>query len=972
MRWLACLSHSHIQYHDHRFPFPSSQLRWKATSSSHKHRRHRSLQMQPNDPRYHALRQHPAFNDPFIANNTTFDSTAAKTNNAKTGKNKKKHKTTSKRHRKHSHHPQNTIHGSPLYKWERHSQHTLQNRGLSMPHLHLTSAVARRLRIAALQSHPYEHTICSLCSHQLSVPVEQLFPPTPTRVSRAEIHRIHTDAHLTTEGLTLHRMGQHGELPHISVDMPVQADARSGNIADLLPYIVIGYTCPSNDTATEPPYHLHHPHQQNHPSPYRRLLYLDTAHLSRDRLQGFLHPLLSNPDILKTMYHPAESLILLQSVLSVYTVNVFDVWYGLHAPTAPRQSEHPELIRSYAHTRSSPSLHLPDTVPYSQVQLSLVLLDMYQHTRATLEVSSPQHIHALVYHNAFLALRKPFALPLLLPGEDPTLEEGTWLCGMYPAGTRIMKDILGYGHDTTERDVENDTNDDDKDDNDNEYDDDDDDELEWLFHDTPTPPTSVSTSTASNIAYLAEHGLGWTLAYAATSLRMPDIFCEDTTLKQEWDQLIHKHGGDSAHLLHQFRAAKPRKSSAQNIANHHRHNNNSNNDNNSNSNNNSDSNADAIDQFVQVVADPPLSVDSHHHGTRPSLSTSPSSTLLPFQYRADERPVTQDAAMQHPWFTDDRLSKEIRTLYTVTRPPDTEQQQREQLRHHLEELIRTRFPASELLPFGSSGNGFNIKDADLDLCLVSKKYSSGRKMIRMLADLLEDDGFFHVRPIPHARVPIVKFIDPYTALNVDICINNTLALRNTTLLRTYTRIDPRVAPLGVAIKTWANARGINDAADSTLSSYAWTIMTIHTLQSAGVLPYLQHRDWRPQGAPLLVDGYDATFNSDPDAIRSRFHPNPSPSVGDLLHFFFDYFSHPPLEEHYVSIRGRLPPKKRQRYRNMWRHNHLAIEDPFEVDFNCGRSASRMTKIRKEWQRACGMLTKNKSLMQMCGHKIKHL
>ena len=85
--------------------------------------------------------------------------------------------------------------------------------------------------------------------------------------------------------------------------------------------------------------------------------------------------------------------------------------------------------------------------------------------------------------------------------------------------------------------------------------------------------------------------------------------------------------------------------------------------------------------------------------------------------------------------------------------------------------------------------------------------------------------FSSVTPIPHARVPIVKGsaaiagTSKPTHVEFDICINNTLALHNTLLLRTYAQLDPRVRQLALLVKHWAKCRQVNTARDGTLSSY---------------------------------------------------------------------------------------------------------------------------------------------------------
>lgn len=65
--------------------------------------------------------------------------------------------------------------------------------------------------------------------------------------------------------------------------------------------------------------------------------------------------------------------------------------------------------------------------------------------------------------------------------------------------------------------------------------------------------------------------------------------------------------------------------------------------------------------------------------------------------------------------------------------------------------------------------------------------------------------------IGRARVPIIKFEDRVSGLDGDICLNNLLGMENTKLIATYSKIDPRFAPLAFLIKFWAKNRDINHA-----------------------------------------------------------------------------------------------------------------------------------------------------------------
>jgi DNA polymerase sigma len=64
-----------------------------------------------------------------------------------------------------------------------------------------------------------------------------------------------------------------------------------------------------------------------------------------------------------------------------------------------------------------------------------------------------------------------------------------------------------------------------------------------------------------------------------------------------------------------------------------------------------------------------------------------------------------------------------------------------------------------------------------------------------------------------AKVPIVKIWDPELELACDMNVNNTLALENTRMIKTYVQIDPRVRPLAMIIKHWTKRRIVNDAGE---------------------------------------------------------------------------------------------------------------------------------------------------------------
>jgi DNA polymerase sigma len=89
---------------------------------------------------------------------------------------------------------------------------------------------------------------------------------------------------------------------------------------------------------------------------------------------------------------------------------------------------------------------------------------------------------------------------------------------------------------------------------------------------------------------------------------------------------------------------------------------------------------------------------------------------------------------------------------------------------------------------------------------------SNFKLIEFGANTMSD-GMERVICVSTAKVPIVKIWDPELQLACDMNVNNTLALENTRMIKTYVQIDPRVRPLAMIIKHWTKRRIVNDAGE---------------------------------------------------------------------------------------------------------------------------------------------------------------
>ncbi|KAL5525231.1 hypothetical protein ACEPAF_9100 [Sanghuangporus sanghuang] len=304
---------------------------------------------------------------------------------------------------------------------------------------------------------------------------------------------------------------------------------------------------------------------------------------------------------------------------------------------------------------------------------------------------------------------------------------------------------------------------------------------------------------------------------------------------------------------------------------------------------------------------------------------------------------------------------------------------KEDVRKLLERLIRTIEPQSRLLSFGSTANGFSLRNSDMDLvCLIdSEEKLSASDLVTMVGDLLERETKFHVKPLPHARIPIVKLsLDPSPGLPLgiacDIGFENRLALENTRLLLCYSLVDPtRVRTLVLFLKVWSKRRKINSPYEGTLSSYGYVLLVIYFLVHVKNPPVLPNLQQIPPLHPIPPEEHhmgnnNIWFFDDIELLRQRWKSQNTESVGELLIDFFRYYAKDFMYNTGVaSIRAGLLRKEVKgwqndndpRFKGGGERNRLCIEDPFEMDYNVARCVTRdgLYIIRGEFMRASRIL-----------------
>ena len=299
--------------------------------------------------------------------------------------------------------------------------------------------------------------------------------------------------------------------------------------------------------------------------------------------------------------------------------------------------------------------------------------------------------------------------------------------------------------------------------------------------------------------------------------------------------------------------------------------------------------------------------------------------------------------------------------------------------NYFDQQENATFIFSGINVFGSSGNRLSLGKSDVDLdikFIINYSFQDKTDILEQCSKAATDSKEFTLkRFVPNARVPVLNLIhnDSQTdvsfiylllllnyifftimiCIEVDLCVNNSNGYKNTLLIRKVIEIDDRIRPFMLCVKMWAKCRGIANTKNSTLSSYAWVLLSIHFLQHVSS-PII----------PLLPCESDEENNS----IIQNFKTTNSMKISELLkQFFYMYHGHPHTTDSFnylnevISIRfnkldrmscfqSTVSDKIKIKIPPDWR---ISIEDPYENHDLAGviQIKEAMIFIQTEFKRA---------------------
>ena len=218
-----------------------------------------------------------------------------------------------------------------------------------------------------------------------------------------------------------------------------------------------------------------------------------------------------------------------------------------------------------------------------------------------------------------------------------------------------------------------------------------------------------------------------------------------------------------------------------------------------------------------------------------------------------------------------------------------------------------------------------------------------------------------------ARVPVVKFVHIPTGIACDLSCSSPMGVLNSKLLYLLQDFDVRVRPLLYALKIWAKSNRLIGFNDSSLSSYAFTLLVLFYLQQTtppvvpGVNCFQKEVLFENQS---LYNEWGVSFQVPSKDMRTAYQNKES--IINLLIGFFHFYSQ--LDSSGVVIcplYGILVPKPLffEKFSSVFDNSKtpmkitsFTVQDPLELNFNVTsnfRHVELFQSLCKSGEQMCG-------------------
>ena len=228
-----------------------------------------------------------------------------------------------------------------------------------------------------------------------------------------------------------------------------------------------------------------------------------------------------------------------------------------------------------------------------------------------------------------------------------------------------------------------------------------------------------------------------------------------------------------------------------------------------------------------------------------------------------------------------RLHNEILDFYDFVAPQPYEHDVRHRLVQRVQQALGTqRFPqdTGRILCFGSFPAGLYLPTADMDLVYTSDRFYQGgpaamdfsnksivNSTLRKAARRLENVRIAtNVLCITKAKVPIIKFVDQLTNINVDISFENLSGVQAHATFQQWKHDYPDMIYMVALLKQFLVMRGLNEVHTGGIGGF--TIICL-------VISYFQHSK-KPENLGDCFLGFLNYYGNEFDLRTQRIQMHP--------------------------------------------------------------------------------------------------
>lgn len=180
------------------------------------------------------------------------------------------------------------------------------------------------------------------------------------------------------------------------------------------------------------------------------------------------------------------------------------------------------------------------------------------------------------------------------------------------------------------------------------------------------------------------------------------------------------------------------------------------------------------------------------------------------------------------------LHHELRDFVEYLSPSESEHAMRRYVIGRIRRVLKKHWPTASLHVFGSFETKLYLPTSDIDLVVLSENADDAYERVghlRKLASWLVKEGIAtDVQVISGARVPIIKFVDIRSRINVDISFNKPGGVLAAEVVKKFMHDMPALRPLVIFIKHFLGMRGLNEVYLGGLGSYSIICLCVSFLQ----------------------------------------------------------------------------------------------------------------------------------------------